>query len=55
MQILFNCLIGEPNETSVVVEKQKMKGLIDSSTQISSILDTFLNNWVWKSRNLKHC
>ena len=32
-------LIGEPNETSVIVENQKVKGLIDSGTKISSILD----------------
>ena len=34
-------LIGEPNETSIIVENQKVKGLIDSGAQISSILDKF--------------
>ena len=34
-------LIGEPNETSIIVEDQKVKGLIDSGAQISSILDKF--------------
>ena len=36
-------LIGEPNEASVTVENQKIKGLIDSGAQISSILDKFVN------------
>ena len=34
-------LIGEPNETSIIVENQKIKGLIHSGAQISSILDKF--------------
>ena len=34
-------LIGEPNETSIIVENQKVKGLIDSGAQISSISDKF--------------
>ena len=34
-------LIGEPNETSVIVENQTVKGLIDSGAQISSISDKF--------------
>ena len=34
-------LIGEPNEASVVVENQKVKGLIDSGAQVSSISDKF--------------
>ena len=34
-------LIGEPNETLVFVENQKVKGLIDSGAQISSISDKF--------------
>ena len=34
-------LIGEPNETSIIVENQKITGLIDSGTQISSISDKF--------------
>ena len=34
-------LIGELNETSVIVKNQKVKGLIDSGAQISSILDKF--------------
>ena len=35
-------LIGEPNETSIIVENQKIKGLIDSGAQISSISDKFV-------------
>ena len=34
-------LIGEPNETSIIVKNQKVKRLIDSGTEISSILDKF--------------
>ena len=32
-------LIGEPNQTSVIMENQTVKGLIDSGAQISSIFD----------------
>ena len=35
-------LIGEPNEASVIVENQKVKGLIDSGAQVSSISDKFV-------------
>ena len=34
-------LIGEANETDIVIENKKVKGLIDSGAQVSSILDTF--------------
>ena len=34
-------LIGEPNETSIIFKNQKVKGLINSRTQISSISDKF--------------
>ena len=34
-------LIGEPNETSIIAENQRVKGLIDSGAQISSISDKF--------------
>ena len=34
-------LIGEPNKTSIIVENQKVKGLIDSGAQISNISDKF--------------
>ena len=34
-------LIGEPNETRIIIENEKIKGLIDSGAQLSSILDTF--------------
>ena len=34
-------LIEEPNETAVIVENQRVKGLIDSGAQISSISDKF--------------
>ena len=35
-------LIGEPNEASVIVEIQKVKGLIDSGAQVSSISNKFV-------------
>ena len=34
-------LIGEPNETKIIVENETVKGLIDSGAQISSISDKF--------------
>ena len=34
-------LIGEANETDIVIENKQLKGLIDSGVQISSISDTF--------------
>ena len=34
-------LIGEPNETTIIVENETVKGLIDSGAQISSISDKF--------------
>ena len=34
-------LIGEANETDIVIENEKVKGLIDSGAQVSSISDTF--------------
>ena len=34
-------LIGEPNETSVIIENTKVKGLVDSGAQVSSISDRF--------------
>ena len=36
------CLIGESNETDVIVENAKVKGLVDSGAQISSISDKLL-------------
>ena len=34
-------LIGEPNETSVIIENAQVKGLVNSGAQISSISDKF--------------
>ena len=34
-------LIGEPNETMIIVENETVKGLIDSGAQILSIPDKF--------------
>ena len=34
-------LIGEPNETPIIIENSKVKGLVDSGAQVSSISDRF--------------
>ena len=34
-------LIGDANETDIVIENKTVKGLIDSGAQVSSISDTF--------------
>ena len=34
-------LIGESNETKIIVENNKIKALIDTGAQVSSISDTF--------------
>ena len=34
-------LIGEANEAEIIKENEKVKGLIDSGAQVSSISDTF--------------
>ena len=47
------CLIGEPNETSVIVENQTVKGLIDSGAQISSISDKFAKELNLKIKKLE--
>ena len=47
------CLIGEPNETSVIVENVKVKGLVDSGAQISSILDTLAKHLELKIQKLE--
>ena len=33
-------LIGEANETEIIIENEKVKGLIDPGAQVSSISDT---------------
>ena len=45
-------LIGEANETDVVIENKKVKGLIDSGAQVSSILDTFASKLVLEIKQL---
>ena len=46
-------LIGEPNEASVIVENQKVKGLIDSGAQVSSISDKFAEELNLKVKKLE--
>ena len=46
-------LIGEPNEASVIVENQRIKGLIDSGAQVSSISDTFVEKLNLKVKKLE--
>ena len=45
-------LIGTANETDVIKENQKVKGLIDSGAQISSISDTFASKLGLKVKQL---
>ena len=45
-------LIGEGNETEVIIENEKVKGLIDSGAQVSSISDTFTSKLGLKIKQL---
>ena len=45
-------LIGTANETDVIIENQKVKGLIDSGAQISSISDTYASKLGLKVKQL---
>ena len=46
-------LIGEPNEAAVIVENQRIKGLIDSGAQVSSISDRFAEKLNLKVKKLE--
>ena len=46
-------LVGEPNETSVILEDHEVKGLVDSGAQISSISDKFAKLLGLKIRKLE--
>ena len=46
-------LVGEPNETSVIIEDHEVKGLVDSGAQISSISDKFAKLLGLKIRKLE--
>ena len=45
-------LIGEANETDIIIENEKVKGLIDSGAQVSSISDTFASKLGLKIKQL---
>ena len=45
-------LIGEVNETEIIIENEKVKGLIDSGAQVSSISDTFTSKLGLKIKQL---
>ena len=45
-------LIGEANETDIIIENKKVKGLIDSRVQVSSISDTFASKLGLKVKQL---
>ena len=45
-------LIGEANETEIIIENEKVKGLIDSGAQVSSISDTFASKLGLKIKQL---
>ena len=46
-------LIGEPNETSVIVENVQVKGLVDLGAQISSISDALAKHLGLEIKNLE--
>ena len=45
-------LIGEANETDIIIENERVKGLIDSGAQVSSISDTFASKLGLKIKQL---
>ena len=45
-------LIGEANKTDIIIENKKVKGLIDSRVQVSSISDTFASKLGLKVKQL---
>ena len=45
-------LIGEANETDIIIENKKVKGRIDSGAQVSSISDTFASKLGLKVKQL---
>ena len=45
-------LIGEANETDIIIKNKRVKGLIDSGAQVSSILDTFASKLGLKIKQL---
>ena len=45
-------LIGEANETDIIIENKRVKGLIDSGAQVSSISDTFTSKLGLKIKQL---
>ena len=47
-------LIGEPNEAAVIVENQKIKGLIDSGAQVSSISDKFAEKVKFRGKKVRN-
>ena len=45
-------LIGEANERDIIIKNKKVKGLINSGVQVSSILDTFASKLGLKVKQL---
>ena len=45
-------LIGEANETNIIIENERVKGLIDPGAQVSSIPDTFTSKLGLKIKQL---
>ena len=45
-------LIGEANEMEIIIENEKVKGLIDSGAQVFSISDTFASKLGLKIKQL---
>ena len=44
--------IGEANETNIIIENERVKGLIDSGAQVFSISDTFASKLGLKIKQL---
>ena len=45
-------LIGEANQTDIIIENERVKGLMDSGVQVSSISDTFASKLGLKIKQL---
>ena len=47
-------LIGEANETEVALDKAKVKALVDSGSQISTVTETLAKKMGWKVKSLRN-
>ena len=47
-------LIGEANETEIELDKTKVKALVDSGSQISTVTEKFAKEMGWKIKSLRN-